>query len=115
MNGMTSNDAVQIRQVRRARVRRIRGRVIGYSVALFVVLWSLIAVLLVTGHDPVLSRQAVAATTSGTSGSSVSTGESGSDDSGSFSSAGSSNTAGSSNSTGSSGLVSPSPVTSGQS
>ncbi|HET8978404.1 MAG TPA: hypothetical protein VFN87_09605 [Solirubrobacteraceae bacterium] len=111
---MTSNDAVQIRQVRRARVRRIRGRVIGYSVALFVVLWSLIAVLLVTGHDPVLSRHAVAATTSGT-GSSVSTGESGSDDSGSFSSAGSSNTAGSSNSTGSSGLVSPSPVTSGQS
>lgn len=125
---MTSGEAIHIRQMRRTRVRMIRGRVIGYSVALFVALWALIAVLLVTGHDPVLSRHASASASTGSSVSSAGSGagattsgigsedsesSDGFGDSGSSSSAGSSS-AGSSTSTGG-GLVSPSPVTSGQS
>lgn len=53
---MTSEDAIKLRQDRRARIRKIRGRVVGYSVALFVAVWAVIAVVLATGHDPALSR-----------------------------------------------------------
>ena len=118
---MTSEDALKIRQERRARVRRIRGRVVGYSVGLFIVVWGVIAVVLVTGHDPALSRTTSSTTpattstgsasesTSGDSG--ASTGVSSSDSAGS-SSSGSSNSTGAGSSTGSGSV---SPVTSSQS
>ena len=95
--------------MRHRRVRRIRGRVIGYSVALFMVVWAVIAVVLVSGHDPALahkSTSSTAATGAGsTSGDSATTSGwgSGSDDSSGF---------GSSGDTGSS---SPTPLTSSQS
>lgn len=72
---MTKADAAKIREARRARVRMIRARVAGGSVALFMVVWSLITVVLVTGHDPALARQKSSTavvqttTTSGSSGS----------------------------------------------
>jgi hypothetical protein len=67
---MTKDDGNKLRQARRARVRRIRARVIGGSVALFLAVWMLITVVLVTGHDPALARKTVtqaatAATTTG--------------------------------------------------
>jgi cytoskeletal protein RodZ len=43
-----------------ARVHMIRRRVITGSVALFVAVWMLIALMLVTGHDPALARQRTA-------------------------------------------------------
>ena len=73
---MTKHDGIKLREQRRARVRRIRARVIGGSVALFLAVWILITVVLVSGHDPALARNAVtqsatpaaAATTSSSSG-----------------------------------------------
>jgi hypothetical protein len=67
---ITKDDGIKLRQARRARVRRIRARVIGGSVALFLAVWMLITVVLVTGHDPALARKTVtqaatAATTTG--------------------------------------------------
>jgi hypothetical protein len=56
---MTKQDGLRLRQARHARVRRIRARVIGGSVALFLAVWMLITVVLVTGHDPALARTAV--------------------------------------------------------
>ncbi len=57
------------------RVRRIRARVIGGSVALFLAVWMLITVVLVTGHDPALARKTVTqAATTATTGSSNSSG-----------------------------------------
>jgi hypothetical protein len=56
---MTKQDGIRLRDERRARVRRIRARVIGASVALFLAVWMLITVVLVTGHDPALGRAAV--------------------------------------------------------
>ena len=115
LSSMTKEDGIRIREARRARVRRIRARVIGGTVALFLAVWMLITVVLVTGHDPALARKAVTqsattATTSnvstGTSGSTVSAGTSGS--TGSTSSGATSSSTGSS----SSGV---SPVTSSQS
>lgn len=62
---MTHVDATAIRDARRARVRSIRHRVVAGVVALFIATWLLIAVVLVTGHDPALARQtAKSATTS---------------------------------------------------
>lgn len=57
-------------------MRMIRARVIGGSVALFLAVWMLITVVLVTGHDPALARRALSqtATTATTSGSASSTG-----------------------------------------
>jgi hypothetical protein len=106
LSAMTKEDGIRIREARRARVRRIRARVIGGSVALFLAVWMVITVVLVTGHDPALARKAVTqpATTATTSG--VSTGTSGA--TGSTSSGATSSSAGSS----SSGV---SPVTSSQS
>jgi hypothetical protein len=76
---MTSDDGLTIRQERRARVRMIRRRVLGASVALFMAVWMVIAVVLVTGHDPALARKTSTAaaaasttTTAGTSSSGVS-------------------------------------------
>jgi outer membrane biosynthesis protein TonB len=54
---MTKEDGIKLREARRARVRRIRARVIGGSVALFLAMWMLITVVLVTGHDPALARK----------------------------------------------------------
>ena len=76
---MTKDDGIKLRQARRARVRRIRARVIGGSVALFLAVWMLITVVLVTGHDPALARKTVtqsataATTTSATSATSSGT------------------------------------------
>jgi type IV secretory pathway TrbL component len=58
---MTREDGIRMREARRARVRMIRARVVGGSVALFLLVWSLIAVVLVTGHDPALARKALTA------------------------------------------------------
>ncbi len=74
---MTREDGIRIREARRARVRRIRARVIGGSVALFLALWMLITVVLVTGHDPALARKtqtqaATAATTGAATGTTAS-------------------------------------------
>jgi hypothetical protein len=65
---MTKQDGIKIREARRARVRMIRSRVVGGSVALFLAVWTLIAVVLITGHDPALARKALttAAATSAT-------------------------------------------------
>jgi hypothetical protein len=54
---MTKEDGIRLREARRARVRRIRARVVGGSVALFLAVWLLITVVLVTGHDPALARK----------------------------------------------------------
>jgi len=56
---MTKQDGIRLKAERRARVRRIRARVIGGSVALFLAVWMLITVVLVTGHDPALARKSV--------------------------------------------------------
>ena len=47
-----------LRQARGARVAGIRRRVVASALALFVATWLLIAMLLVTGHDPALASQA---------------------------------------------------------
>jgi len=60
---MTKQDGTKIRAARRARVRMIRARVVGGSVALFLAVWSLIAVVLITGHDPALARKTAVAST----------------------------------------------------
>ncbi len=126
---MTKQDGIKLREARRARVRRIRARVIGGSVALFLAVWMLITVVLVTGHDPALARKTLTQTarTATTSNSTGSTGATGvTAPSGSTGSTGASASAGSSNSTGStssgatssatgSGSSGVSPVTSSQS
>ena len=56
---MTKHDGMKLREARRARVRMIRTRVVGGSVALFLAMWSLIAVVLITGHDPALAKKTV--------------------------------------------------------
>ena len=73
---MTKQDGLKLREARRARVRRIRARVIGGSVALFLAVWMLIIVVLVTGHDPALARKTLtqAATATATTTSSSATG-----------------------------------------
>ena len=58
-----------IRSARLARVRMIRHRVVGGAVALFVAVWMLLAVTLISGHDPALAKR----TASGSSGGSGTT------------------------------------------
>jgi hypothetical protein len=123
---MTQADAAKIREARRARVRMIRARVIGGSVALFMVVWSLITVVLVTGHDPALASQksstaaAQTTTTSGSSGSgsgstnTTGAATTGTTTTGSANSTGSTSSGATSSSTGSA-SSSVSPVTSSQS
>jgi hypothetical protein len=110
---MTKEDGIKLREARLARLRRIRARVIGGSVALFLAVWMLITVVLVTGHDPALARktltQAATATTTGSTSSTgsasagtISSGSSDSTGSGSSSdSTGSTSSGASSTSTGS--------------
>lgn len=57
-----------IRTARRARVRAIRRRVVGGATVLFVALWMLIAVTLISGHDPALAKRSTSSNTSGGSG-----------------------------------------------
>jgi hypothetical protein len=57
-----------LRQARMTRVRMIRRRVIAGALALFIATWLLIAMMLVTGHDPALARQTSTATTALTAG-----------------------------------------------
>ena len=113
---MTKQDGIKLREARRARVRRIRARVIGGSVALFLAVWMLITVVLVTGHDPALARktltQATTATTTTSTGSTGATGATTS--SGSSDSTGSASSGATSSSTGS-GSGGVSSVTSSQS
>ena len=114
---MTKEDGLRLREARRARVRRIRARVIGGSVALFLAVWMLITVVLVTGHDPALARKTVtqAATAATTSSSTSTTGSvSAGTSSGSSDSTGSASSGATSSATGS-GSGNGSSVTSSQS
>ena len=64
---------------RRLRTRRLRRNVIAIAATLFVAVWGVIFVRLVTGHDPVLSAKAqTVAATSGSSSSTTSSGSTGS-------------------------------------
>jgi hypothetical protein len=99
---MTKKDGLKLREARRARVRRIRARVIGGSIALFLAVWMLITVVLVTGHDPALARKAVTqaatpatATTTSSSTGSISSGATTSSSTGSVSSGATSSSTGS--------------------
>jgi hypothetical protein len=108
--------AQSIRTARALRVRRIRRRVVGGSVALFLAAWLLIAAVLVSGHDPALSKTTSVAAVSSSSDSSGSTGSGSSGSSSSLdsgSSSGAGTTSGSSSGSGStSGSSSGSGVTS---
>lgn len=120
---MTKEDGLRLREARRARVRKIRARVIGGSVALFLAVWMLITVVLVTGHDPALARKTVtqpataATTTSVTGSGSTSTlsSSSSSDDSSGFGSSSSSTSSGATSSSTGSGSSGVTGVTSSQS
>jgi hypothetical protein len=99
---MTKEDGLKLREARRARLRRIRARVIGGSIALFLAVWMLITVVLVTGHDPALARKAVTqaatpatATTTSSSTGSISSGATTSSSTGSVSSGATSSSTGS--------------------
>jgi cytoskeletal protein RodZ len=65
-----------IRQSRLARARTLRRRIIAGAVALFVASWLLITIVLVSGHDPALAKNASATTAASTQSSSASTGTS---------------------------------------
>lgn len=91
-----------IRAARLARVRMIRRRVITGAVGLFVAVWMLIAVTLVTGHDPALAKRSSAAASSGSSTTATPT-SSGSSSSGTSDTSSSSSDAGSSTSSASNG------------
>lgn len=54
-----------IRSARLARVRMIRRRVMGGAVALFVAVWTLLAVTLISGHDPALAKRSATSSSSG--------------------------------------------------
>jgi len=77
MNDMDPADArargQAMRQTRLARARALRRRIIAGAVALFVASWLLITVVLATGHDPVLAKNAAASTTAATTSSGTST------------------------------------------
>jgi hypothetical protein len=91
---------------RRARIHRIRVRAVGIGVALFVALWGLIFVQLVSGHDPVLAANAKASGSSSSSGSAATTtGSSGSSGSSASNLGSASSSSGSSTSSGLSSLT----------
>lgn len=110
--------------MRNARLRRastIRRRIVGGAVAVFVATWLLIAVVLVSGHDPALAKKSSASTavssstpstTTTSSGSGTSTTSGSSSDSSSTSNSGSNS---SSAASGNSGSGSVSSVTTSQS
>jgi len=53
-----------LRSARVARARSIRRRIVAGSMALFVAVWLLIAVALVSGHDPALAKKSAASSSS---------------------------------------------------
>ncbi len=112
---MTKQDGIKLREARRARVRLIRARVVGGSVALFLAVWSLIAVVLITGHDPALAKKAV--TVSASAGTSAGTTSSGTNTTttGTGTTTGTTSSGATSSSTGSGSSNSGSAVTSSQS
>jgi hypothetical protein len=63
-----------IREARVRRVRQIRRRVIGGAVGLFVATWLLIAIVLVSGHDPALARKTPAVAGASSTGTTTSAG-----------------------------------------
>lgn len=65
--GSPSPASSGLRQARIARVHMIRRRVISASLAMFVAVWMLITLVLVTGHDPALARQRTATVSAGSS------------------------------------------------
>ena len=106
---MTDKDPAAARArgqaMRSARLRRasmIRRRIVGGAVALFVAAWLLIAVVLVSGHDPALAKRSSASTVASSSSPATTTSTSGSD----TSSLGSDTSSQSSSSNSSSGSVS---------
>jgi hypothetical protein len=72
----------RVRAARRARVRTIRRRVMGGAVVLFVAVWMLIAVTLISGHDPALAKRSTSSKASGGSGTTAPLPSSGSSTSG---------------------------------
>jgi cytoskeletal protein RodZ len=81
-----------IRAARQRRVRAIRHWIVAGAVTLFVIVWLLIAVVLVSGHDPALSKSSSSAVSS----QSVSSNSAGSSSSVTGSASGSSGSSGSS-------------------
>jgi cytoskeletal protein RodZ len=55
-----------LRSERAARARMIRRRVVSGAVALFVAAWLMIAIVLVSGHDPALASKSSATTVAST-------------------------------------------------
>ena len=105
-----------LRSARTARARTIRRRLIAGSLALFVATWLMIALVLVSGHDPALAKRSSATTVASSAtpatSSSATTSSSGSS---SLSSSGSSSLSSSGGSSGSSSGGSASSVTTSQS
>lgn len=62
-----------LRSERAARARKIRRRIISGSVALFVATWLMIAIVLVSGHDPALAKRASTTSSASTVASTPST------------------------------------------
>ncbi len=62
-----------LRSERAARARKIRRRVISGAVALFVAAWLMIAIVLVSGHDPALANRTSATSSVSTVASTPST------------------------------------------
>lgn len=65
-----AHDAGALREARALRARTIRRRVISGALGLFVATWLLIALVLVSGHDPALAAHTTSAASSSTSSSS---------------------------------------------
>ena len=64
----SSGLGASIRQARRARVRMMRRRIVAGTLALFMAVWLLIAVTLVTGHDPALAKRSATSVSAAGSG-----------------------------------------------
>jgi hypothetical protein len=62
-----ASDAGGLRRARALRARTIRRRVISGALGLFVAAWLLIALVLVSGHDPALAAHTTAAASPTTS------------------------------------------------
>jgi phosphoglycerol transferase MdoB-like AlkP superfamily enzyme len=59
---MTPTNASVARHARAARTRTIRRRVITLALSLFVAVWLLITLVLISGHDPALAAHATSTT-----------------------------------------------------
>jgi hypothetical protein len=70
---MNTDPATTMRRSRLARARMIRRRIVGGAVALFVATWLLIAIVLVSGHDPALAAHRATTTAGANSATAAST------------------------------------------